>query len=250
MNALVKRKVAVLYPDKRGGGKSTGNWTTASMQDLAGDAIAGVEMLKETPGIARDNIGIAGFSQGGHVAPVAASKPTGVAFVITVSASVVPMMEQIMDEVEMSSERAGLSKSQIETVNDINRKGLLAARTGKGDQEYLDALAAAKSGELKGNPVVERFPTDPNHPLRSFVRSVGDYDPMPYWSNAKVPILFVYGGADTQIRIRKSLDRIDGVLGKSGHNYSVLLFQKNGHGVFREDLLDLMSRWITDKGVH
>lgn len=249
VNALVKRGVAVLYPDKRGSGKSTGSWLTASFLDLSDDAIAGVELLQKTPGIAKDRIGVIGFSQGGHIVPAAAARSTRVAFVISVSASVVPMMEQMIDEVEMSAERAGLSKTQIDIVNDINRKAINAALTGKGEQEYLDALTAAKNGPLKGNPVIEKFPTDRNHPAKTFVSSIGNFDPIPYWNKTSVPILFVYGGNDTQIRIRKSIDRINDTLGKDGANYAILLFRKNGHGIFREDLLDLMARWISDRGV-
>ena len=248
-NALVKRGVAVLYPDKRGSGKSTGSWLTASFLDLADDAIAGVELLQKTPGIAKDRIGVIGFSQGGHIVPAATTRSSGVAFVISVSASVVPITEQIMDEVEMSAERAGLSKTQVEMVNDINRKAINAALTGTGEQEYLDALTAAKNGALKGNPVIEAFPTDSNHPAKTFVKSVGNFDPTPYWTKTSVPILFVYGGNDTQIRIRKSIDRIYDTLGKDDKNFAILLFRKNGHGIFREDLLDFMARWISNKGV-
>lgn len=248
-DALVKRGVAVLHPDKRGSGKSAGNWLTASFLDLADDAIAGVELLRKDPRIDKSRIGVIGFSQGGHIAPAAATRSSSVAFVISVSASVVPMMEQIMDEVEMAAERAGLSKQQIDIVNDVNRKAIDAALSGESPQEYLDALAAAKSGPLKGNPVIEKFPTDPDHPSRTFVSSIGNFDPIPYWTKTTVPILFVYGGADTQIRIRKSIDRIDDTLGKAGRNYTLLLFRKNGHGIFREDLLDLMARWISNKGV-
>lgn len=249
VNALVKRGVAVLYPDKRGSGKSTGSWLTASFLDLSDDAIAGVKLLQKTPGIATDRIGLIGFSQGGHIVPAAAARSTSVAFVISVSASVVPMMEQMIDEVEMSAERAGLSKTQIDIVNDINRKAIHAALTGKGEQEYLDALTAAKNGSLKGNPVVEKFPTDPDHPAKTFVSINGNFDPIPYWNKTSVPILFVYGGDDTQIRIRKSIDRIYDNLGKDGKNFAILMFRKNGHGIFREDLLDLIARWISDKGV-
>ena len=232
MNALVKRGVAVIYPDNRGSGKSTGDWTTASMTDLADDAIAGIEFLKKSSDIDKERLGSIGFSQGGHIVPAAAARSKDIAFAISVSASVVPMIEQIMDEVEMSAERAGLTKEQIETVNDINRKALAAARTGRGEQEYLDALAAAKRGPLKGNPVIERFPTDPDHPGRRFVKAVGDYDPMPYWLQTSAPIMFVLGGNDTQIRIKKSIDRITDKLGQAKKNYTVLLFGKNGHGIF------------------
>ncbi len=247
-NALVKRGVAVLYPDKRGSGKSGGNWLTATFLDLADDAVAGVEFLQNNPKIDKSNIGVIGFSQGGHIVPAAAARSAKIAFAIDVSGSTVPMMEQIMDEVEKMAEREGLNSAQIETVNDINRKAISYALTGKGEKDYLDALNKAKTGELKGKKVIEGFPTDPNHPMKTFIKTVGDFDPIPFWKKLSVPMLFVYGGQDSQIRINKSINRIEETLGKSDHNYTILLFRKNGHGIFREDLLDFMARWIIDKG--
>src|SRR5205085_6667637 len=43
---LVRRGIAVLGYDKRGVGASTGDWTTASFEDLAGDAIAAFQYLR------------------------------------------------------------------------------------------------------------------------------------------------------------------------------------------------------------
>ncbi len=31
-------------------------------------------------------------------------------------------------------------------------------------------------------------------------------------------------------------------------NYSILLFGQNGHALFREDLNDLLARWMIEKG--
>lgn len=249
-DALAKRGIAVLYPDKRGSGASTGNWVSADFTDLAEDAISGVEFLNDHSRIDPLQIGVIGFSQGGHIVPVAASRSADISFAISVSASTVPMMEQIMDEVEKMAEAEGLSKTQIETVNDINRKAIYAALTDSDYEAYLNALEAAKSGELKGKKVVEGFPTDPNHPMKTFIHTIGDYDPIPYWKRVSAPILFVYGGKDTNIRIKKSIDRIEDTLGKNDYNYSILLFHNNGHAIFREDLMDFMARWIVDKGVH
>ncbi len=250
VQALVRRGIAVLYSDKRGCGKSEGNWLMATFLDLADDAIAGVKFLRKSPRINQAQIGVIGFSQGGHVVPAVASRTTDIAFAITISASTVPMMEQIMDEVEMSAERVGLTERQIAVINDVNRKALDYFLTGKGEKEYFAALSSAKKGELKGTPQIERFPTERDHPARTFINTIGNFDPMIYWKRTSVPILFVYGGTDTQIRIQKSIDRIESTLGENGNDYVVLLFRRNGHALFREDLLDFIGRWISLKGAN
>jgi pimeloyl-ACP methyl ester carboxylesterase len=75
--------VAALVYDKRGCGESTGDWRTASYQDLASDALAGVAALAARSDIDAAHIGVRGHSEGGIVAPVAATLAPGkVAFVV------------------------------------------------------------------------------------------------------------------------------------------------------------------------
>lgn len=246
VKALVKRGIAVLYPDKRGQGKSEGSWHNASFVDLAEDAIAGVEVLHGTQKIDQKKIGIIGFSQGGIIAPIAASRSEKIAFVTNIAGSTVPMLEALIDEVEIASELNGLSLEQKKMVTEINRKGIQYAITGKGLNDYLIALNNAKKTELKNSPVVKEFPSEPNPSLIQFIRLIKDVDPIDYWKKVKVPALFIYGGRDRLIRSYKSIDRIEKIFGKSDFNYTIMLFSNEGHGTYREDLLDFMASWILE----
>src|SRR5262245_26107971 len=55
---LVRRGVAVLGYDKRGVGESTGDWNTASFDDLAGDAVAAFDYLKTRRDIDDAQVGL------------------------------------------------------------------------------------------------------------------------------------------------------------------------------------------------
>lgn len=244
VKALVKRGIAVLYPDKRGQGKSEGNWHDASFVDLAEDAIAGVEVLHKTRKINQNKIGVIGFSQGGIIAPITASRSEKVAFVTNIAGSTVPMLEALIDEVEIAAELTGLTLEQKKTVTDINRKGIHYAITGKGLNAYLTALNNAKKTELKNSPIVKEFPSEPNPGLIQFIRLIKDVDPIVYWKKVKVPSLFIYGGKDRLIRSYKNIYRIEKTFGKSDFNYTIMFFSNEGHGAYREDLLDFMASWI------
>lgn len=248
--ALAQRGIAVLYPDKRGAGKSQGDWKTASFSDLADDAIAGVEVLRKIERIDKDRIGVIGFSQGGHIVPLAAARSPAIAFAIGVSGSTVPILEQISDELEISSERNGLTEKQKNLIKEINGVGVNYALTGKGWNKYQSLLSRAKNRELIGQKIVEGFPSEQNHWVINYIRAIGNYDPMPYWEKLSQPALFIYGGQDTNIRINKSIRRIENTFGSTKRNYAVMLFQNNGHTLYREDLMDFLARWITDKGVN
>ncbi len=86
---LAEQGIVSLLYDQRGAGKSSGDWSKADLQALAGDAIAAAKYLQQRPDIRKDNVGLAGFSQGGWIASLAASEAEEIAFVITLSTSAV-----------------------------------------------------------------------------------------------------------------------------------------------------------------
>lgn len=72
---LVKRGIAVLRFDKRSAGKSTGDYSVATLEDFASDALAGVAYLKTRKEIDSKQIGLIGHSEGGMTATLAALAP-------------------------------------------------------------------------------------------------------------------------------------------------------------------------------
>jgi len=92
---FVQYGFAVLTYDKRGVGESTGSYKRVDAKsgedvlgDLAGDALAGVEFLKNHNKIDPNRIGFFGGSQAGWIAPLAASKSSDVAFIVLFSGPV------------------------------------------------------------------------------------------------------------------------------------------------------------------
>lgn len=78
---FVANGIAALTYDKRGSGRSGGEFTF-DFQRLARDAVAAVERLREEPEIDTVRIGLSGYSQGAWVAPLAASMSDSIAFVV------------------------------------------------------------------------------------------------------------------------------------------------------------------------
>jgi uncharacterized protein len=247
-SALVARGIAVLHPDKRGAGGSTGNWRAASLGDLAGDVQAGLLLLRQHVLVDSTRVGAIGFSQGGHVVAMTASRTPEVRFAIAVSSGVVSMHEQIADEVRMMGVEAGLTAAQLAMADSLNVAAIRYAVTGEGWAQYADALARARSGPVGETRVIQGFPTDRESPAWSYLRQIADYDPLPWWKSVRVPTLFLYGGRDRNVDVFKSAALIERELTEAGLPYALLLFRNNGHGIFREDAMDLVARWIRDGG--
>ncbi|MFQ5569621.1 MAG: alpha/beta hydrolase family protein [Rhodothermales bacterium] len=109
---LVTHGIAVLLPDKRGSGKSGGDWTTAAFSDFAGDALAGVAAVQGEKGIDGSRVGLLGISQGGWIAPLAASMTQDLTFVINVSGATVTPNEQLAHELGGSAVRVFFAKAR------------------------------------------------------------------------------------------------------------------------------------------
>ena len=93
-DVLLEQGYAVLYCNKRGLGKSTGNWRKNSFYGRADDAYAAVSYLKTLDFIDPERIGISGHSQGGWIAQIVAAQHEDVAFIIALAGPTVSVKAQ------------------------------------------------------------------------------------------------------------------------------------------------------------
>jgi dipeptidyl aminopeptidase/acylaminoacyl peptidase len=105
--------MAVLSLDKRGAGESTGDFRTASMDDLASDWLAGVAFLKSRSDIDPGRIGLHGSSQGGWTAPLMAARSSDVAFVIVRAGSGTNLADTMLHEIEWGARESGMREDDI-----------------------------------------------------------------------------------------------------------------------------------------
>jgi alpha/beta superfamily hydrolase len=79
--AYARKGIAALAFDKRGTGKSQGDWEKASLVDLGKDVAAGVRYLRTRSDIHADRIGLTGGSQAGWIMPLATRDVPDVRFI-------------------------------------------------------------------------------------------------------------------------------------------------------------------------
>ncbi|WP_072481866.1 alpha/beta hydrolase family protein [Amycolatopsis australiensis] len=112
--AFARQGIATLIYDKRTEGYSQ---FSRSYSTLADDALAAVEALRKRPEVDPARVGVWGLSEGGWVAPLAASRSSHVAFVVTLGANGVQPARQQAWAVENQLRRLGMDGSLVRTAS-------------------------------------------------------------------------------------------------------------------------------------
>jgi pimeloyl-ACP methyl ester carboxylesterase len=108
--AFARRGIAVLIYDKRSVGYTM---FRRSYSELADDVLGAVRTLRTQPGVDPGKVGVWGLSEGGWVAPQAASRSGEVAFVIVAGGNAMtPIRQQSWNEIS-ALRRAGVSGSLL-----------------------------------------------------------------------------------------------------------------------------------------
>ncbi|MEV6873768.1 alpha/beta hydrolase [Amycolatopsis sp. NPDC051128] len=108
--AFARQGIATLIYDKRTEGYSQ---FSRSYSTLADDALAAVEALRKRPEVDPARVGVWGLSEGGWVAPLAASRSADVAFVVTLGANGVEPSRQQAWAIENQLRRLGMDGSMV-----------------------------------------------------------------------------------------------------------------------------------------
>lgn len=224
---LVRHGVAVLGYDKRGVGGSTGDWNTASFDELAGDVVAAFEYLKTRRDIDSAQIGLLGVSQAGWVMPLAAVRATDIAFLISISGAGVSVAETTIDQAQNEMTTTGMPRRTVEQIVSLMKLEYDFARTGHGWDEYAAARGqlAARMGSPPGS-----FPGTPGDPYWQSIRRLYSYDPAPILRQLRVPLLALFGELDNNIVAEKNTSAWEAAL-KFGNNrdYTLRILPNANH---------------------
>lgn len=225
---LVRQGMAVLGYDKRGVGESTGDWNTASFDDLACDVVAAFEYVKTRSDIDAGQIGLLGVSQAGWVMPLAAVRAQDLAFLISVSGAGIPGSETTIDQARNEMTAGGMKPQTIEQIIELMRLQYEFVQTGEGWDRYAAArekLAARLGGTPPGT-----FPGTPDHPWLQFIRRLLFYDPAPTLRQLRVPTFALFGELDNNIMATKNRDAWEAALKAGGHpDYTLQIVPKANH---------------------
>jgi pimeloyl-ACP methyl ester carboxylesterase len=249
----------VLRVDDRGAGRSSGQKQLSSVQQLAGDLVAGVAFLKTRPEVDPKRIGIIGHSFAGLTAPIAAVRSNDVAFVITLAGlftDTLVNLERLPPTLRaattatwtaLAQSSPTLSTSQLEG---RLRDAFTSALANVSDQERASvqgAMAAIVTQWVKSAPLRRsQALTDPGETLRALTK----------------PVLAIHGARDRELDAATNLGPLVRYLGEAANaDFTVATIPDIDHWMwvctqpsvpgkpcaemqFSPRVLDLITNWI------
>ncbi len=202
---FVKQGFEVLIFDKRGNGKSTGEYSTSDYEEIIDDAIACLEILNKKESVDKDKIGLWGYSQGAMLLPRIASKTDIPKFLIAKSPEIISVTE------------AAAYSDSLRVVNfgNSNLSGQIAANSHREVEKLINNGANCKEVESYIQQNAQKY---------SFMNQTGLYSSLTidknefddfywkgrtenfysFWKEIRIPTLVLLGGRDDLINTEKN----------------------------------------------
>lgn len=241
---FVANGIAALTYDKRGSGRSGGEFTF-DFHQLARDAVAAVNRLLEEPEIDTGRVGLSGYSQGAWVAPLASSMSDSIAFVVV-----------NYGMIESPAEEARLEMRQLLIDADVTDAGLadaeqliaaavnLVANEFNCGWEEFDAMKG-KYGDspwmrhLEGTPVAQLV-SYPKFLVTLLARSRlpkgldWNYDSTALLQTSETPMVWLLAQEDRSAPNEQTIAKLR-ALEDDGRPIELIVFENADHGMVTFD---------------
>lgn len=199
-DTLSRAGIAVLRMDDRGFGGSGGDATTAATPDLADDIRAGLAWLRTRPDIDPRRLGLIGHSEGGLIAPMIASKDTGLRAIVIMAGPSQNGLRIIEMQQRYTIEHSPAIRPQARD------SAFKAAR------RQLDSATAASPW------------------LRFFL----DYDPLEVAGLVRTPTLILHGATDQQVPAGQAEELAEAIRRGGNTGVTVHVFPETNHLFLRD----------------
>ena len=208
-DSLVSQGIAVLRFDKRGNGRSTGNFDTATTLDLAADVEAGLAFLRNREDIRADEIGLLGHSEGGLIAPIVATRHKSVAFMVLMAAPAVSGAEIMRKQGQLALKARGLSGARLAEASNI-QVGMIDTIISEKDVNKASSRLQDLNSRLttiEGGPD-QMIGAKLNALNSAWGRFFLSYNPANTLMRVTCPVLVLNGSADVQVDPEQNLNAI------------------------------------------
>jgi len=206
-DALAEAGFVVVRYDKRGVGQSGGRAEAATLADYAEDVRAAVKLLSDRKDVDPKRIGVAGHSEGGAVALLAASKDKRIAAVAVLATNGVSGSDLVLAQQKHTLDRMQLSDEDRQAKIELQKQIHQAVLTGKGwDQIPPDLRRTADNPEFQ---------------------SILTNDPAKVMPDVRQPLLVVQGELDKTVE-PSNADKLEELAKKRKNSPPVMVVRVPG----------------------
>lgn len=235
--------VGAFVYDKRGTGES-GDKYTQVFSLLADDAVAALAEARRMAGARGTRFGFQGPSQGGWIAPLAATR-ANVDFLIVSFGLAVSVADEDREAIEFQMGLKGYGPDVIAKAQEIGAAATRIFESGMTNGiEELDAVRARYHTEPWYKDVYGNYTHIILGMTADEIRTKGQayrfgtplhYDPMPTLRSVTVPQLWALGGQDIDAPAGETVRRITGLI-DGGKPITLAVFPKAEHGMTEFEL--------------
>ena len=266
---LTRNGFAVLRYDDRGAAASTGTAATCTSYDFSTDAEAAFQYLQTRKEINPKQIGFAGHSEGGMIAPMVAARNKEVASVISLAGSGVRGDSLLFLQNKLIAQSQGVSGQELEIVLNLRRQqnniifnteDVKEVENGLTElfEQYITQTSPLATQKQKDEFVKPNVRVCASSWYRYFIK----YDPAPALAQVQCPVLALNGEKDLQVSADENLDAIQKILLEAGNTNVTIkkfphlnhLFQTAETGAvteygtieetFSPEVLEVMLNWL------
>src|SRR4030095_8105409 len=241
---FTSKGIAVLRYDDRGVGGTKGKSVDESTtEDFARDVLAAVDYLKSRDIINPAQIGLMGHSEGGIVAPLAASNSPDIAFIVLMAGTAVSGYEIIVEQSKLIMSADNASKQEIEgytkmlaavynavknnTPLEVVRVDIRNSIIENFENIPLKERKGIKDKEKYADEVAEKTIEEFNNTWMKYFLL---YDPAPALTKTKCPVLALFGEKDLQVSAKQNKNPMAEALKKGGNkDYKIVIFTNANH---------------------
>lgn len=219
---FAKRGTTTFIYDKRGTGISEGNWSQASIEELASDDINAIKWFSQKTKISINHIGIKGSSQGATKIPYILNELKDLKYGIAVSCPGSSLLESDLNYWknrnketlgENIDEATKFERKVFETIaGEISKETLQKEIVANKSQEWFDKVWIPNLDEIEIDKKLK-------------------YTPLPYFEKIKQPVLIVQGSLD-EIIPSDSYEIISEALEKAQNKkYEIIVLKGASHSM-------------------
>ena len=240
---FTRHGIAVLRYDDRGVGGSSGSTSESTTSDFATDVLAALKYLQTRPDINPKQIGLCGHSEGGIVAPLAASRSENVAFIILMAGPALNGEQIILAQTELIMRADSASEQEIKDALSMNKRIYDIVKSGGDLASFRPELEKQARRAMEAmKPEARESIKDPDAYIKARVdatiKQVSTpwfkyfltYDPQPALEKIHCPVLALFGERDLQVPAEMDKTAMEKALRQGGNkDFTLKILPKANH---------------------